>query len=50
MEWGSDLDLEALDLTPTAENTQMTWALEGARLTVEPDTESQLQDTQRDLN
>ncbi|KAJ5117468.1 hypothetical protein N7448_011100 [Penicillium atrosanguineum] len=41
MEGCSDLDLETLDLTPTAESMQMTWAQEGAPLTVEPDSKPQ---------
>ncbi|KAJ5215493.1 Grainyhead-like protein [Penicillium cinerascens] len=35
LERGTDLDLQDLDLTPTAESTQMTWAQEGALLTLE---------------
>lgn len=41
VELGTDLDLQAIDLTPTAESTQMTWAQEGAPLTVDPDLMSQ---------
>lgn len=38
---GWDLDLQALDLTPTAESTQMTWVQQGAPLTVDPNLMSQ---------